>query len=189
MFFALPPGAPIFLLISLTTVFALIPIFGAFSPFGAACAYGSTCRGQPLRRFSLAVYCTVVVSLIDNIMKPPHSPRPIEASPVASTIEHSRRYRSVWPGRHFGSGQCSFRSCKHYSTCFARKIERRSAAPADEYSKPLAESVAEAFQLGTDDSAKPGLQAVKQAPSPRSKRKALSSAQLSRLALLAFGPV
>jgi predicted PurR-regulated permease PerM len=67
--FALPAEAPVFLLMALTTVFALIPIFGAFAVWGCVCVW-IYLQGEPVPAIGLAVYCTVVVSLIDNIMKP-----------------------------------------------------------------------------------------------------------------------
>lgn len=65
----LPEQAPIFLLTALTTVFALIPIFGAFAVWGCVCGW-LYLQGHILAALGLAIYCTIVVSLIDNIMKP-----------------------------------------------------------------------------------------------------------------------
>ena len=66
--FALPPEAPLFLLMALTTVFALIPIFGAFAVWGCVCIW-LYLTGEKVDAIGLAIYCTIIVSLIDNIMK------------------------------------------------------------------------------------------------------------------------
>jgi predicted PurR-regulated permease PerM len=67
--FALPPGAPVFLLTALTTVTALIPIFGAFAIWISVVIWVYL-QGQFVTAVVLAIYCTCVVSTIDNIMKP-----------------------------------------------------------------------------------------------------------------------
>lgn len=82
-YFALPSGAPIFLLIALTMVFAIVPFVGAAGVWIPTCIIifffgekvfvvgGEVMDGGnwPLA-LMLAVYCGVVVSGIDNVIKP-----------------------------------------------------------------------------------------------------------------------
>ena len=185
--FALPPEAPIFLLMALTTVFALIPIFGAFAVWGCVCIWiylqgdiGPRDRpGDLLHHRRLAHR---------QHHEAAHPPRPIKTPSAASTPQHSRRHRSFRARSEFWSARCSSRSCKHCSTCSA-KNSIRSADPSGRSSKPLAESMVEAIQMATGDNAaatvnsigrpapadashaKTPQQAAKPAPPGRSKRK------------------
>jgi predicted PurR-regulated permease PerM len=78
--FALPSHAPIFLLTALTMVTALVPFVGAAAVWICVCGWvylygervvdGELTRGDPLTAIILAVYCTIVVSGIDNVIKP-----------------------------------------------------------------------------------------------------------------------
>lgn len=79
-YFALPITAPIFLLTAVTMVTALVPFVGAAATWIGVCGYiyfygermvnGATVQGDPKTAIILAIYCTVVVSGIDNIIKP-----------------------------------------------------------------------------------------------------------------------
>jgi predicted PurR-regulated permease PerM len=81
-YFALPPGKPIFLLTVLTMVTAMVPFVGAAFMWALVCGwiylYGDQIAadgtvihdGDPLTAIVLAVYCTIVVSGIDNVIKP-----------------------------------------------------------------------------------------------------------------------
>src|SRR3989304_3920616 len=80
-YFVLPSAAPIFLLTALTMVLAIVPFVGAAGPWGFVCAwvylYGErmvdgqlVADGNPIKAIVLAVYCAVVVSGIDNVIKP-----------------------------------------------------------------------------------------------------------------------
>lgn len=80
-YFALPSEAPIFLLTALTMVTAMVPFVGAAAMWILVCGwvylYGEqvvggnvTHSGNPLTAIVLAVYCTIVVSGIDNVIKP-----------------------------------------------------------------------------------------------------------------------
>jgi predicted PurR-regulated permease PerM len=82
-YFALPTGAPIFLLIALTMVLAIVPFIGAAGVWVPACAIiflfgqnvfvvgGEAVEGGNWKvAAALAVYCAVAVSGIDNVIKP-----------------------------------------------------------------------------------------------------------------------
>jgi predicted PurR-regulated permease PerM len=79
-YFALPSGSPLFLLTALTMVTAMVPFFGAASMWIPVCAWiylkgpividGVTHQGDWLTALILTIYSAVVVSGIDNIIKP-----------------------------------------------------------------------------------------------------------------------
>jgi predicted PurR-regulated permease PerM len=78
--FALPHDAPIFLLTALTMVTALVPFVGAAAVWVCVCGWiylyggeivpGQATHGNPMTAIILAIYCTIVVSGIDNVIKP-----------------------------------------------------------------------------------------------------------------------
>lgn len=82
-YFALPSGAPIFLLVALTMVLAIVPFVGAAGVWVPTCIIiflfgenvfvvgGEAVDGGNWKvALALAIYCGVVVSGIDNIIKP-----------------------------------------------------------------------------------------------------------------------
>ncbi|MCC7476738.1 MAG: AI-2E family transporter [Pirellulales bacterium] len=79
-YFALPSEAPIFLLTAATMATALVPFVGAAFMWILVCGYvylfgehvvaGQLVQGDPKTAIILAVYCTIVVSGIDNVIKP-----------------------------------------------------------------------------------------------------------------------
>jgi predicted PurR-regulated permease PerM len=80
-YFALPKEAPIFLLTALTMVTAMVPFVGAAAVWICVCGWvylygervvdGVTMHdGNWVTALVLAVYCTIVVSGIDNVIKP-----------------------------------------------------------------------------------------------------------------------
>lgn len=79
-FFALPDTAPIILLTALTMVFAIVPFVGAAAVWVPVCGYialygerimdGQEVVGNWPVALALAIYCAVVVSNIDNVVKP-----------------------------------------------------------------------------------------------------------------------
>jgi predicted PurR-regulated permease PerM len=77
-YFWLPSQAPVFLLTALTMVFAIIPFVGAagvWVPVCLAMLILPTLENQPigsnwLSVVSFAIYCTIVVSGLDNLIKP-----------------------------------------------------------------------------------------------------------------------
>jgi predicted PurR-regulated permease PerM len=68
-YFALPKEAPIFLLTAATMVTAMIPFFGAAAMWILVCIWVYA-YVAPMSAIILAVYCTIVVSGIDNVIKP-----------------------------------------------------------------------------------------------------------------------
>jgi predicted PurR-regulated permease PerM len=68
-YFALPKEAPIFLLTAATMITAMIPFFGAAAMWICVCGWVYL-YGELTTALILAVYCTVVVSGIDNVIKP-----------------------------------------------------------------------------------------------------------------------
>lgn len=79
-FFALPSEAPIFLLTALTMVFALVPFVGAAAIWVPTCGYIALYGQRVLedgvdvgnwpRALALAIFCAVIVSNMDNVVKP-----------------------------------------------------------------------------------------------------------------------
>jgi predicted PurR-regulated permease PerM len=68
-YLALPSQAPVFLLTALTIVTAMIPFFGAAAVWIFVCLWVYA-HGEPMTAIILAAYCTVIVSGIDNVIKP-----------------------------------------------------------------------------------------------------------------------
>jgi predicted PurR-regulated permease PerM len=78
--FALPREAPVFLLTALTMVTAMVPFVGAAAIWVCVCGWvylygehdvdGQIVTGDPWTAAILAIYCTIVVSGIDNVIKP-----------------------------------------------------------------------------------------------------------------------
>jgi predicted PurR-regulated permease PerM len=68
-YFALPAEAPIFLLTAGTIVTALIPFFGAAAVWVFVCLW-LYAYGEPVTAVILTIYCTIIVSGIDNVIKP-----------------------------------------------------------------------------------------------------------------------
>jgi len=69
-FFALPSEAPIFLLTSLTMVFAIVPFVGAAAIWIPTCGYIALVYSDWPTALALAIFCVVVVSNMDNVVKP-----------------------------------------------------------------------------------------------------------------------
>lgn len=60
----------IFLLTLLTMLFAMLPLVGATAVWGGACLWLYFIDGRPVAAIGLAIYCAIVVSLADNLIKP-----------------------------------------------------------------------------------------------------------------------
>jgi predicted PurR-regulated permease PerM len=77
---ALPENSPIFLLMMLTMVLAVVPFVGAAGVWIPTCLWiffykerlvdGAVVEGDPFSAVVLALYCAGVVSTIDNVIKP-----------------------------------------------------------------------------------------------------------------------
>jgi predicted PurR-regulated permease PerM len=142
--YALPPEAPIFLLMALTTVFALIPIFGAFAVWGCVCIW-IYLQGEPVPAIGLAIYCTVVVSLIDNIMKPLILHGQSKLHPLLALLSILGGIEAFGPvGILVGPMLVSFLQAL---LNMLRKELESFGGPVGPSSKPLAESMVEAIQM------------------------------------------
>jgi predicted PurR-regulated permease PerM len=60
----------VFLLTILTVVFAMLPLVGATFVWGSAAAWLYFIDGRPGAAIGLTIYCVIVVSLADNLVKP-----------------------------------------------------------------------------------------------------------------------
>lgn len=80
-FFALPEAAPIFLLIALTMLLAIVPFVGAAAVWIPTCVWlalyaqrvteeGEVLKGNWPVALGLALFCAIFVSAIDNVIKP-----------------------------------------------------------------------------------------------------------------------
>jgi predicted PurR-regulated permease PerM len=186
--FALPAEAPVFLLMALTTVFALIPIFGAFAVWGSVCIW-IYLQGQPVPAIGLAVYCTIVVSLIDNIMKPLILHGQSKLHPLLALLSILGGIEVFGPvGILVGPMLVSF--LQALLGMLRKELDSFSGHPTNP-NKPLAESMVEAIQTATGEkpasgaipaaqltaenhasnSGKKAQAAQKAASSPRGKRK------------------
>src|SRR5882757_3930832 len=151
--YALPPEAPIFLLMALTTVFALIPIFGAFAVWGCVCIW-IYLQGQPVPAIGLAIYCTIVVSLIDNIMKPLILHGQSKLHPLLALLSILGGIEAFGPvGILVGPMLVSFLQAL---LNMLRKELESFGGPVGPSSKPLAESMVEAIQMATSENAASG---------------------------------
>jgi predicted PurR-regulated permease PerM len=151
--YALPPEAPIFLLMALTTVFALIPIFGAFAVWGCVCIW-LYLQGSTVPAIGLAIYCTVVVSLIDNIMKPLILHGQSKLHPLLALLSILGGIEAFGPvGILVGPMLVSFLQAL---LNMLRKELESFGGPVGPSSKPLAESMVEAIQMATGDNAAGG---------------------------------
>jgi predicted PurR-regulated permease PerM len=170
---ALPEQAPIFLLTALTTVFALIPIFGAFAVWGCVCGWLYV-QGHVVAALSLAIYCTIVVSLIDNILKPLILHGQSKLHPLLALLSILGGIEAFGPvGILVGPMLVSF--LQALLNMLRKEIES-FGGPVGPSSKPLAESMVEAIQMASGENsnsnAKPAAQlGAEPAPARRSKRK------------------
>jgi predicted PurR-regulated permease PerM len=150
--FALPREAPVFLLTALTTVSALIPLFGAFAMWACVCVWIYV-QGEPVTAIILAVYCTVVVSAIDNIMKPLILHGQSKLHPLLALLSILGGIQAFGPvGILVGPMLVSF--LQALLNMLRKELDSFSAAAGS--SKPLAESMAEAIQMATAENAASG---------------------------------
>jgi predicted PurR-regulated permease PerM len=79
-YFALNAGAPVFLLMAMTMIGAVVPFVGAAGVWIPTCLWiyfyqdhvvnGVVEQGNPVAAITLAIYCGCIVSTIDNVIKP-----------------------------------------------------------------------------------------------------------------------
>jgi predicted PurR-regulated permease PerM len=157
--YALPAEAPIFLLMALTTVFALIPIFGAFAVWGCVCIW-IYLQGEPVPAIGLAIYCTIVVSLIDNIMKPLILHGQSKLHPLLALLSILGGIEAFGPvGILVGPMLVSFLQAL---LNMLRKELESFGGPVGPSSKPLAESMVEAIQMARAENVVTGATAAGQ---------------------------
>ena len=144
--FALPREAPVFLLTALTTVSALIPLFGAFAIWVCVCIWIYV-QGEPVAAIILAVYCTLVVSAIDNIMKPLILHGQSKLHPLLALLSILGGIQAFGPvGILVGPMLVSF--LQALLNMLRKELDSFSAATGSS-SKPLAESMVDAIQMAT----------------------------------------
>jgi predicted PurR-regulated permease PerM len=184
--FALPKEAPIFLLTALTTVCALVPFFGAFAVWATVCIWLYAVAGETVSAIVLAVYCTFVVSMIDNIMKPLILHGQSKLHPLLALLSILGGIHAFGPvGILVGPMLVSF--LQALLNMLRKEIESFGESGS---SQPLAASMAEALQMaaasestlpggitaaelaeGNASSAKPSQAPAKSRPFGRGKRK------------------
>lgn len=148
--FALPEQAPLFLLMALTTVCALVPIFGAFAVWGCVCGWLFV-TGHTIPAIGLAIYCTIVVSLIDNIMKPLILHGQSKLHPLLALLSILGGIEAFGPvGILVGPMLVSFLQAL---LNMLRKELDSFGGPVGPSTKPLAESMVEAIQMATGENA------------------------------------
>jgi predicted PurR-regulated permease PerM len=151
--FALPKEAPIFLLIALTTVSALIPVVGAFAVWASVCLYVYL-EIDPVTAIVLAVYCTLVVSMIDNIMKPLILHGQSKLHPLLALLSILGGIQAFGPvGILVGPMLVSFLQAL---LNMVRKELDAFGEHGGQPAKPLATSMAEAIQMATGENAAGG---------------------------------
>jgi predicted PurR-regulated permease PerM len=173
-YFALPASAPIFLLIATTMVTALVPFVGAAATWICVCAWVAL-HGSPTTAMVLAAYCTVVVSGIDNVIKPLILHGQSKLHPLLALLSILGGVQALGPvGILVGPMLVSFLQAL---LNMLRKELDSFGGPTVDGSKPLAESVADAVQMVTDQTADHPTKAIdgarataKSPPEPRKGR-------------------
>ena len=189
---ALSADAPIFLLTALTMATALVPFVGAAAVWICVCGWvylygehmvnGNIVQGDPTTAIILAIYCTIVVSGIDNVIKPYILHGQSKLHPLLALLSILGGVQVLGPvGILVGPMLVSFLQAL---LNMLRKELDSFSGPVVDGSVPLAASMAEAFQTVVDEnggetakmSAEPGSTiAAAKAPltarSRRSKRK------------------
>lgn len=156
---ALPSGSPIFLLTALTMATALVPFVGAAAVWICVCGWiylygdhvvnGVVAHGNPVAAIILAIYCTIVVSGIDNVIKPLILHGQSKLHPLLALLSILGGVQVLGPvGILVGPMLVSF--LQALLTMLRKEIDS-FGGPVGPDSKPLAESVVEAVQQVADD--------------------------------------
>ena len=152
---ALTSEAPLFLLTALTMATALVPFVGAAFMWICVCGWiylfgehvvdGKLVQGDPTTAIILAIYCTIVVSGIDNVIKPYVLHGQSKLHPLLALLSILGGVQVLGPvGILVGPMLVSFLQAL---LNMLRKELDSFGGPVVDGSKPLAESVAEAVQL------------------------------------------
>jgi predicted PurR-regulated permease PerM len=174
-YFALPSGTPIFLLTALTMVFSLVPFVGAAAiwvivclwlyQFGVHTVDGQSVVGNPAAAIGLAIYCSIMVSGIDHLIKPWLLHGQSKLHPLLALLSIVGGIEVLGPvGILVGPMLVSFLQAL---LIMLRKELDSFGGPVGPNSKPLAESVVEVVQQATDDKGGPA-----KLPAPREAAKA-----------------
>jgi predicted PurR-regulated permease PerM len=162
-YFALPSGTPIFLLTALTMVFSLVPFVGAAAVWVVVCLWlyqfgvhtvdGQSVVGNPPAAIGLAIYCAIMVSGIDHLIKPLLLHGQSKLHPLLALLSIVGGIEVLGPvGILVGPMLVSFLQAL---LIMLRKELDSFGGPVGPHSKPLAESVVEAMQQVTDDKGGP----------------------------------
>jgi predicted PurR-regulated permease PerM len=139
--FALPRQAPIFLLMALTAICALVPIFGPLAVYPFVCGW-IYLRGEPWTAVILATYCTFNVFVIDNILKPAILHGQSKLHPLLALLSILGGIEAFGPvGILVGPMLVSFLQA------LLNMLRKELDEFGDVGSKPLAESVVEALHI------------------------------------------
>jgi predicted PurR-regulated permease PerM len=182
-YFALPSGTPIFLLTALTMVFSLVPFVGAAAVWVVVCLWlyqfgvhtvdGQSVVGNPPAAIGLAIYCAIMVSGIDHLIKPLLLHGQSKLHPLLALLSIVGGIEVLGPvGILVGPMLVSFLQAL---LIMLRKELDSFGGPVGPHSKPLAESVVEAVQQVTDDKGGPARKL--EAPATAPQRAAKSSAR------------
>jgi predicted PurR-regulated permease PerM len=153
-YFALPSTAPIFLLTAATMATALVPFVGAAAMWIIVCGWiylygphivdGQFVHGNPTTAIILAIYCTIVVSGIDNVIKPFILHGQSKLHPLLALLSILGGVQVLGPvGILVGPMLVSF--LQALLNMLRKELDSFGGADADG-SKTLAESAAEAIQ-------------------------------------------
>jgi predicted PurR-regulated permease PerM len=156
---ALTSEAPLFLLTALTMATALVPFVGAAFMWICVCGWiylfgehvvdGKLVQGDPTTAIILAIYCTIVVSGIDNVIKPYVLHGQSKLHPLLALLSILGGVQVLGPvGILVGPMLVSFLQAL---LNMLRKELDSFGGPVVDGSKPLAESVAEMMQMATDE--------------------------------------
>jgi predicted PurR-regulated permease PerM len=156
---ALTSEAPIFLLTALTMATAMVPFVGAAAVwicvvgwvylYGEHVVDGKFIQGDPTTAIILAIYCTIVVSGIDNVIKPYVLHGQSKLHPLLALLSILGGVQVLGPvGILVGPMLVSFLQAL---LNMLRKELDSFGGPVVDGSKPLAESVAEVMQMAADE--------------------------------------
>ena len=159
-------------------VFALVPFVGAAAiwvivclwlyQFGVRTVNGQSVVGNPPAAIGLAIYCSIMVSGIDHLIKPWLLHGQSKLHPLLALLSIVGGIEVLGPvGILVGPMLVSFLQAL---LIMLRKELDSFGGPVGPNSKPLAESVVEAVQQVTDDKSEPRAlpaRAAKTAPAPR----------------------
>ena len=166
-YFALPRTAPIFLLTAVTMVTALVPFVGAAASwicvsgwvylYGERIVDGHIVQGDPKTAIILAIYCTIVVSGIDNVIKPFILHGQSKLHPLLALLSILGGVQVLGPvGILVGPMLVSFLQAL---LNMLRKELDSFTGPVVDGAKPLATTVAEAIQQAADENDDKGAKA------------------------------